>query len=270
VIDFKFDPEEIVECNGVGYLTLRTGVRRAMALPSQQRQLVVLYRGAGKEPAFFSLVHIEQLAALPEFGDDSGGRWAYLLCVSQTARHIRTSNAVKRITFLTLITTALLCLAAAPRAGDALAQPQRLTIKVEQANARYTQQHTIDVGDVPGHQVRVFEVRRTYPSNPPVVNGMKIVESWTRGISDYTNNSGPSVVYHVYVGENGDKFFITSSAIAVQAPGTRKTTITTVGTITGGTGEFYGIQGVMRLSASSDLEAGVNESQVELEYFFSR
>ena len=44
-------------------------------------------------------------------------------------------------------------------------------LQVEQANARYTQQHTIDVGDVPGHQVRVFEVRRTYPSNPPVING---------------------------------------------------------------------------------------------------
>jgi hypothetical protein len=105
------------------------------------------------------------------------------------------------------------------------------------------------VGDVPGHQVRVFEIRRTYPSNPPVVNGVKIVESWTRGISDYTNNNGPSVVYHVYVAENGDKFFITSSAIAEQAPGTRKTTITTAGTITGGTGEFFGIMGVLRLSA---------------------
>ena len=175
---------------------------------------------------------------------------------------------MKRIAMILLTMAALLCLAAAPRAGDALVQPQRLTIKVEQA--RYTQQHTIDVGDVPGHRVRVFEVRRTYPSNPPVVNGMKIVESWTRGISDYTNNDGPSVVYHVYVGENGDKFFITSSAISVQPPGTRKMTLTTVGTITGGTGEFYGIQGVMRLSASSDLEAGVDESQVEIEYWVSR
>jgi len=47
-------------------------------------------------------------------------------------------------------------------------------------------------------------------------------------------------------------------------------TITTVGTVTGGTGEFFGIQGVLRLSASADLQAGVNESQVELEYWFSR
>ncbi len=124
---------------------------------------------------------------------------------------------MKWIAMILPTTAALLCLAAASRVGDALAQPQRLTFKVEQANARYTQQHTIDVGDVPGHQVRVFEVRRTYPSNPPVINGVKIVQSWTRGISDYTNNNGPAVVYHVYVGENGDKFFVTSSAIS---PGT--------------------------------------------------
>jgi hypothetical protein len=74
----------------------------------------------------------------------------------------------------------------------------------------------------------------------------------------------------VYVGENGDKFFVTSSAISVQAPGSRRMTITTVGTVTGGTGAFFGIQGVLRLSASADLQAGVNESQVELEYWFSR
>jgi hypothetical protein len=177
---------------------------------------------------------------------------------------------MKRIAMILLTAAALLCLAAAPPVGDALAQPQHLVIKVEAANARYTQQHTIDVGDLPGHQVRVFEIRRTYPSNPPVVNGVKIVESWTRGISDYTNNNGSSVVYHVYVGENGDKFFVTSSAIAEQAPGTRKTTITTAGTVTGGTGEFFGIMGVLRLSALNDLQAGVTESQVELDYFFSR
>lgn len=177
---------------------------------------------------------------------------------------------MKRIAMILPTTAALLCLAAAPRAGDALAQPQRLIFKVEQANARYTQQHTIDVGDVSGHQVRVFEVRRTYPSNPPVINGVKIVESWTRGISDYTDNNGPAVVYHVYVGENGDKFFVTSSAISVQAPGTRTMTITTVGTVSGGTGEFFGIQGLLRLSISADVQAGVSESQVELEYWFSR
>jgi hypothetical protein len=177
---------------------------------------------------------------------------------------------MKRIAIL-LTTAVVLSLSAAPPVGDALAQrKQQLTFKVEQANTKYTQQHTIDVGDIPGHQVRVFEVRRSFPNNPPVVNGVKIVESWSRGATDYTNNNGPAVVYHVFVGENGDKFFITSSAVSVQVPGARNMTITTTGPITGGTGVFSGIRGLLRLSISADLQAGTSESQIELEYWFSR
>ena len=34
--------------------------------------------------------------------------------------------------------------------------------------SKYTQQHVIDVGDVPGDQIRIFEVHHTFPQNPPV------------------------------------------------------------------------------------------------------
>jgi hypothetical protein len=67
MINFEFDPEEIVEWNGVGRLSLRTAVRRVMALASGERRLVALYRAPGKQPGFFGLIHVEQLAALPEF-----------------------------------------------------------------------------------------------------------------------------------------------------------------------------------------------------------
>jgi hypothetical protein len=88
---------------------------------------------------------------------------------------------MKRIAMVALTTAALLGLAAAPT-GDARAERRiQLAFNVEPANARYTQQHVIDVGDVPGHQLRIFEVRHTYPNNPLVINGLKIVESWTRG-----------------------------------------------------------------------------------------
>ena len=92
------------------------------------------------------------------------------------------------ITKLTLTSIALSCLAVALPANNVLAQ-NRLAFKVAAENTKYTQQHAIDVGDVSGHQVRLFEIHRTYPSNPPEINGMKIVESWARGISDYTNNN---------------------------------------------------------------------------------
>jgi len=82
---------------------------------------------------------------------------------------------------LTLMAITLLSLAAALPVNDVIAQ-ERLVFKVSAENTKYIQQHTIDVGDVPGHQVRIFEIHRTYPSNAPVISGTKIIESWTRGI----------------------------------------------------------------------------------------
>jgi len=35
------------------------------------------------------------------------------------------------------------------------------------AKSTYTQQHTLDVGDIPGHQIRIHEVHRTYPNDKP-------------------------------------------------------------------------------------------------------
>ncbi len=177
---------------------------------------------------------------------------------------------MKRIAMVALTTAALLLGLAAAPTGDARAERRiQLAFNVEPADSRYTQQHVIDVGDVPGHQLRLFEVRRTY-SNPLVINGLKIVESWTRGVSDYTNNNGPAVVYHVYVAENGDKFFVQSSTLAVQNPGSTAFTATTFGPISGGTGRLAALQGFVRMSITADPTVGLNETQIELEYWLSR
>jgi hypothetical protein len=178
---------------------------------------------------------------------------------------------MNRVTPVSLTSIVVLCLSVIPPAGDALAQQkQQLVFKVGAENSKYTQQHTIDVGDVPGHQIRLFEIRRTYPDNAPTINGMKIVESWARGITDYTNNNGPATTYSVYVLESGDKFFTRGSLVAVQSPGASKLTATTVGPITGGTGKLAGIQGMARTVASADPKAGFNETQVEIEYWIER
>jgi hypothetical protein len=78
----------------------------------------------------------------------------------------------------------------------------------------YTQQHTIDVGDIPGHQARLFEIRRTYGDDAPLINGSKLKEQWTRGMSDYIDNNGPATLYNVWVLENGEKFFVRTSLVA--------------------------------------------------------
>ncbi len=161
----------------------------------------------------------------------------------------------------------LVCLAVGLPTKDALAQ-ERLRFRVGAENTKYTQQHAIDVGDVAGHQVRVFEVKRVYPSDPPVINGMKMVESWTRGISDYTNNNGEATTYGVYVFDNGDKFFTRGSLVAMQGPEARNLTATTVGPITGGTGAFARINGMARITTLADPKTGMNEAQIiEIDYW---
>jgi hypothetical protein len=146
-------------------------------------------------------------------------------------------------------------------------EKHRVVIKTLPENTKFTQQHAIDVGDVPGHQVRVFEIHRTYPNNPPIINGLKLVETWNRGITDYTNVNGPNYNYTVSIMENGDKYFSRTITLS-QGIGAGKNSYTSVSTITGGTGKMAGMQGVSRSSGRSDLAAGINENESELEYWF--
>jgi hypothetical protein len=166
--------------------------------------------------------------------------------------------------------TAMTALGLALATNGALAQQkQKVSYKAAAENTKYTQQLTIDVGDVPGHQVRAFEIHRTFPTNAPVINGVKLKEMSTRGIADYTDYNGPSSSYSVYVLENGDKFFVRTTTLG-QANAAGKRSTTSVGTITGGTGKLVGIQGMARGSGTSDPKAGFNENQTEIEYWFAK
>jgi hypothetical protein len=148
-------------------------------------------------------------------------------------------------------------------------QKQHVSYKSLAENTKYTQQNVIDVGDVPGHQVRIYEIRRTFPTNPPVINGLKLAEQWTRGTSDYIDNNGTSTTYGVYVMENGDKFFTRSSLVA-QSPAPGKLSNLVIGTVTGATGKLAGMQGLVRSTGSAEPKAGVNENQTEIDYWFEK
>jgi NAD-dependent DNA ligase len=150
--------------------------------------------------------------------------------------------------------------------GQAAAQQmQRVSYKATAENTKYTQQQFVDVGDVPDHQVRSFEIYRSFPADPPVINGMKVKEQWTRGTSDYIGNNGTATTYGVYVMENGDKFFTRSTVLAHNAGGGKFTNVT-VGQIMGGTGRLAGIRGIVRASGSANPKAGMNETQTDIEY----
>jgi hypothetical protein len=172
---------------------------------------------------------------------------------------------MNRRTAFTLATIGLLSLAAALRPGNVIAQQkQQVSFKAPAENSKYGIQQNIDVGDVPNHIVRIFEVHRTFPKNAPVINGVKLAESWTRGDGDRIDGVGPVMQYVVYVMESGDKFFARMDGVVQTGSG--KFTATIAGHITGGTGKFAAILGIVREVANFDPQTGFNEDQTDIEY----
>jgi hypothetical protein len=120
------------------------------------------------------------------------------------------------------------------------------------------------VGDVGGHHVRVFEILRTFPKDPPIIGGLALKEEWNRGVSDYTDNSGAASFYGVTCWKTGDKFFAYSTAVSRKA-GAGLSAVT-VGRITGGTGKFANMRGTIYTVRTADPAAAINERQTEVEY----
>jgi hypothetical protein len=168
-------------------------------------------------------------------------------------------------------TTTILCSGAPGLVG---AQEKcKMKWEVSAANSNYTQQHVIDVGDVPGHQIRIFELHRTFPNDQPNCEGLKRVEEWARGYSDYIDRNGRFWAYRVIVLENGDKIFgenTGTSQTTVAADGSKKSTATGVVVYTGGTGKYQGVRGLARENSVFDPEKNFNQSEAEAEYWLEK
>jgi hypothetical protein len=146
--------------------------------------------------------------------------------------------------------------------------------EVPASNSTLTQQHTIDVGDVPGHQIGIYEVHRVFPQNAPQnCEGLRIVEQWGRSFSDYTNYNGRTWGYVVYILENGDKIFSESDGTvetAIGSDGSRTSTYTGVTKLTGGTGKYVGIRGLLRSTVKTDLDKNAMQTSYNMEYWLPK
>jgi hypothetical protein len=167
---------------------------------------------------------------------------------------------------LILKSAALMWLVAASPIGDAVAQQrQRIFFHASGENSVYTQQYGVDVRDMPGHRLLVYEIRRTFPAYAPIVNGLAIKEIWTRGMADYTEENGHGTLYSEYLLENGDRFFSIASVIAHRT-GLDEFRSNTVGRLSGGTGKVAGIEGTLVTTATTHPKAGTLEVDTEIQY----
>ena len=136
------------------------------------------------------------------------------------------------------------------------------------APGKYTEQHVLDVGDMPGHQIRVATIANTYPADGPAFDGVKAVDSTIWVSSDYVNGSGRFTQYVVMRMENGDRIYQHVEGQLQTSAG--KATYSTVTTLRGGTGKFVGIRGVIRGSGVTDFKTGPTASPSEGEYWFEK
>jgi hypothetical protein len=174
---------------------------------------------------------------------------------------------MKRREIFGLCATAVVGLVLLP--GDAIAQEkQRVSFKIPPETTKYMQSVSLIVPDVPNHILRAYDVHTTYANNAPVINGVKLAESTVTGIGDRLDGSGDGRRYYVFVMENGDKFFVRDSQTVQNRSG--KTNDTGSGLITGGTGKFAGMHGLVLQSGSFDIKSGVVEGQYDIEYWFDK
>ena len=166
-----------------------------------------------------------------------------------------------------LVGAALACFAVASAAQERT----RISFTVPAAVTKYTAQHVLPVGDVPGHEVRIFEIVRTLGPDAPMVAGQRLKEIRSVGSSDYTELNGPGVSYNTWTLANGDKFYTRTQIVshnAGWADAKRKGAENkTAGPITGGTGKLAGMRGMMRNASAFDPKSGSNESRFDLEYW---
>ena len=155
-----------------------------------------------------------------------------------------------------------------------MAQDKQVTSwKVPEANAKYTQRLNIEVGDVPGHVVRIYEIHRTFGEQAPVFAGTRATEAWDRGHADYVNVNGPSWGYTIFQLANGDKVFARFSGAVqtvVASDGTKQTTYRGTTVLTGGTGKFKGIRGVFHEIDNVDIASGRTETSGSGEYWLEK
>jgi hypothetical protein len=164
---------------------------------------------------------------------------------------------------------ALLCLPVLVAAQ----QKQPLIYDAGAAQTRTVHDQRIAVDDVPDHVLRFYDVRRAFTGRAPVFDGVRAIEMWEQGVADTVDRNGSESAYITYVLENGEKVLGRYAGV-VQSfrwpDGSRHYDHVGSITLTGGSGRFAGMRGLIRVRAAVDPGADSNQIESKGEYWFLR
>ena len=150
--------------------------------------------------------------------------------------------------------------------SQAIAQQKYILSQPAKAISKFTQEHIIEVGDVPGHKLRIYEVQNEYPQNDLTFAGTVVKRMVSHGVSDFVNESGAFTAYNVFTLADGNKIFVRLTG-TTQSDSTGGRRSTSVENFVGGTGKFKGMRGQMRNTLQRAPGASSLNVQVSGEYW---
>ena len=107
---------------------------------------------------------------------------------------------------------------------------------------RYVQQKVIDVPDIKGHVVRIYEVEQKI-KNTKLCNGDSLVLVHWYGMRDYIDHGGSISGYDIYTTEKGDQLFFKITGNSQKKAGEDLADEQVTGRIIGGTGALIAVEG---------------------------
>jgi hypothetical protein len=155
------------------------------------------------------------------------------------------------------------------------AEPERhaLAYSLDPAATRYVRQYRVEVGDVPRHELRVFDLTRRFTRAAPAIDGVRVSESQERGVADLVDQDGSESAYVIYLLEDGNRVFGRYSG-TVQTrrwpDGSRHYDVRGTIELTGGTGRFEAIRGSLTVWQALDPGADSSQGEARGEYWFER
>ena len=131
----------------------------------------------------------------------------------------------------------------------------------------------MDVGDVQGHQIRIFGLHTAFPDDKANCEGLKRTETMGNFLTDYVDRNGTLHGYGVTTYENGDKIFAVTDGISqtvTSADGSKSSTFFGVSRNTGGTGKYKNVRGLFRVTTAFDPTKNYIQSRTEGEYWIEK
>src|SRR3989454_6220567 len=125
-------------------------------------------------------------------------------------------------------------------------EKHKISWSAKPENTKTTFRHRLEIPDMLGHYIVMFEIRRTWPDGGgPVVEGRKVVESIGWGAFDGVAGNGLDRGYSVWRFENGDQsfgeFHDTTQSV-VNPDRSRRATYVGTYVITGGPGKLKALK----------------------------